>query len=126
MQPREEQAAEGLFGTGANLVTGVVGGAACIVDGFLGSLHLFGPPDPKCSGQGQAVAPPSKGDKGDSNGSQSSSAQYSYTYNTNQDGTLKIDITLASGATCTSNEDPKGKELKDIIQDAATKCRNKN
>lgn len=111
--------------------------AACIVSSFIGGGN------PLCKGRGDAVVTtPSggnKGDKGDKATSSSSNSnantnsnsnsknnRYSFTYDTNKDGSLKVEITLDRGGTCTYNLQADGKPIKEVVNEAAKKCLDKN
>ena len=124
MQAREEQAADTLFGGGkdGNFVSNIFDGAACVVSSVIGGGN------PKCHGKGSNVVepPPPHGDKkpgdGDNNGSDHENTAYNYSYDTNQDGSLKITITLQKGGSCTYNLKPEGTTVQDVVSEAAKKC----
>ncbi|KAI5458908.1 hypothetical protein BGZ63DRAFT_406227 [Mariannaea sp. PMI_226] len=103
-----------LFGGGkdGNFISNIFDSAACVVGSVIGGT------DSNCHGKGNsAVRPPNVGD-----GSEKLNTHYTYTYDSNTDGSLKVTITLDRGGSCTYNLRSDGKKIKSIIDDAATKC----
>ncbi|KAK3196596.1 hypothetical protein K4F52_000478 [Lecanicillium sp. MT-2017a] len=115
LQGREEQVSTGLFGGGSNLISGIFDSSACLVSSIIGGGN------PNCKGKGtdKVTVPAEKkgGDNGDS-----SSGQYTYTFNTGSDGTLTIEITLNSGGSCKTNVKADGKKVPEVIKEEAKKC----
>lgn len=62
--------------------------------------------------------PPDEGGEHENN----KSTQYTYTYDTNDDGTLKVVITLERGGSCKYNLRADGNKVKKVIDDAAKRC----
>ncbi|ODA78898.1 hypothetical protein RJ55_04488 [Drechmeria coniospora] len=100
--------APGIFGQGSNLVSNIFDSAACLVSNVIGGGN------PNCRGQGVGTT----GDGIDP----STSVAFSYSYSTNQDGTLKVKVSLKNGKSCTYDLKADGKLLKDVIADAGHKC----
>ncbi|KAJ2983995.1 hypothetical protein NQ176_g281 [Zarea fungicola] len=98
-----------IFGSGDNLVSNIFDSASCIVSNVIGGGN------PKCHGSGEAHARPSAG--GDEE-----PIQYTYTYDTNDDGTLKVVINLERGGSCKYNLRADGYQIKKVIDGAAKRC----
>ncbi|OBT54037.1 hypothetical protein VE04_03542 [Pseudogymnoascus sp. 24MN13] len=94
--------AHGIFGSGDNLINNEFDSAACIVSSVIGGSN------PRCQGKGEAIT--------------QDGVHYTYTYDTNDDGTLKVTITLKEGGTCTYNLRADGNYLQTVIKDAAKRC----
>ncbi|KAJ3477835.1 hypothetical protein NLG97_g8730 [Lecanicillium saksenae] len=125
---REEQGTNDLFGgneggrqTG-NPIGNIVGTALCFAGGVVSTFIGKGPL--KCSGTGNVAVHKQPGD-GNTSPPSASAGQYTYTYTTNADGTLKVVITLkGNGAVCTHDSikaDPK-QDIHALVAEEAKKC----
>ncbi|KAL2201670.1 hypothetical protein CC79DRAFT_1338683 [Sarocladium strictum] len=106
----------GGIGGGDNFFSGVFDSAACIVSSFIGGGN------PRCKGQGTATLPVSVGDNNNNNNSN----RYSFKYDTNNDGSLKVTINLARGGSCTYDIKADGEDLKSAVGKAAKRCLDEN
>lgn len=95
-------------------MSGVFDGAACIVSSVIGGGN------PRCRGKGTDTIQVPVGNP--ENGGAKKNNRYSFNYDTNRDGSLKVTITLDRGGSCTYNLKADGKDVESAIKEAAKKC----
>ncbi|KAK2612485.1 hypothetical protein QQS21_001423 [Conoideocrella luteorostrata] len=146
--------AAGIFGQGGNVISNVFDSATCIVSGFLGGGNpnckgegeatldvsngsstsgstSSGSTSSGSTSSGSTSSDSSSSDSSSSSGdvntnNEANSTRYTYKYDTNEDGTLKVDVELQQGGKCTYNlKAEKGKSTRDLIKKAAQMCLDK-